>query len=114
MVALRFIAQTLQKEALEIKTSMGLQLEQERKRFETEKQNLTHKLKQLTSRTKQGEHRAIELLKVQEELRTKWQEELTSEKRDLEGQVDKLKKQCLQLKMNQVMSAGHAAKLPRA
>lgn len=50
-----------------------------------------------------------------QELRRRWQDELSSEKRQLESQVDKLKKQCLQLKLGAVVNnttraleAGHA------
>lgn len=41
---------------------------------------------------------------MQFELRTKWQDELTNEKRELESQVDRLKKQCLHMRMTQVLT----------
>ncbi|CAD7942567.1 unnamed protein product [Amoebophrya sp. A120] len=78
-------------------------IDDERRVFETEKSQLLAKVKTLAAKGKAGEQRAIELLKVQEELRTRWHDELTLEKRSLEEQVDKLKKQCLQLRMGAVL-----------
>eukprot|EP00392_Amoebophrya_sp_AT5.2_P007687 g7702.t1 len=96
----------LQKDLLAKEREYQSIIDDERRKAETEKQGLLNKMKALAVKSKAGEQRAIELLKVevQEELRTRWQEELTYEKRALEEQVDKLKKQCLQLRMGAVLN----------
>ncbi|CAD7936862.1 unnamed protein product [Amoebophrya sp. A25] len=94
----------LQKQVLSREREYSTSLDDERRKWDTERNSLLSKLKALATKSKAGEQRAIELLKVQEELRGRWQEELTFEKRALEEQVDKLKKQCLQLRMGAVLN----------
>ena len=105
VLALQHQKNKLKKDLVDAKAKGSIELQDNKRRAEEREAKLLFKMKQLGTRSKQGEAKAIELLRLQEQLRVKWQDELLTEREKLENKCEKLKKTCLQLKMGKEVGA---------
>jgi len=88
----------LKSEVLEERARVSEVVERERQQLVQERRNFERQMQHLQARARQGEQRAIELLRAQEALRQRLQDELTLEKEALQSQIERFRRENRSLK----------------